>query len=133
MALGLDLTVDRTLLHGVGCAGGLSALRLANSFAQLPSVSSVAGSAGDGSRPPRILVVALEVTSTLVRSELEELDRAGGKMGNVGVCLFSDGASAMVVGGGELLDGGEWADEPGVCRFDGGADGGFGLGFGWGW
>lgn len=52
-------------------------------------------------------MVALEVTSTLVRSELEELDRAGGKMGNVGVCLFSDGASAMVVGGGELLEGGE--------------------------
>jgi len=109
MALGLDLTVDRTLLHGVGCAGGLSALRLANSFAQLPSVSSGAAAQGGSisSSPPRILVVALEVTSTLVRSELEELDRAGGKMGNVGVCLFSDGASAMVVGGGELLEGGE--------------------------
>jgi type III polyketide synthase len=106
MALGLELTVDRTLLHGVGCAGGLSALRLANSLAQLPPVFS--GNASEGkSRSPRILVVALEVTSTLVRSELEELDRSGGKMGNVGVCLFSDGASAMVVGGGELLDGGE--------------------------
>ena len=76
--------------------GGLSALRLANSFAQIPTRD----------KPARILVIATEVTSTLVRSELEELDRAGGKMGSVGVCLFSDGASAMVVGGGELQEGG---------------------------
>jgi type III polyketide synthase len=74
----------------------LSALRLANSFAQIPS-----------SKPARILVIATEVTSTLVRSELEELDRSSGKMGSVGVCLFSDGASAMVVGGGEVQEGGE--------------------------
>jgi type III polyketide synthase len=71
-------------------------LRLANSFAQIPS-----------RKPARILVIATEVTSTLVRSELEELDRSSGKMGSVGVCLFSDGASAMVVGGGELQEGGE--------------------------
>jgi predicted naringenin-chalcone synthase len=63
-------------------------------------------------------VVATEVTSTLVRSELEELDRAStekngvkavmAEMGNVGVCLFSDGASALVVGGGKVKEDGEF-------------------------
>jgi type III polyketide synthase len=97
MALGLPLTTDRTLLHGVGCAGGLSLVRLAHQLARVPVDSS-------SSKPNRILIISAEVTSTLCRSESDELNKAskatGGDPGwpNVSLCLFSDGASAMVVG-----------------------------------
>ncbi|KAJ9125582.1 hypothetical protein QFC22_000544 [Naganishia vaughanmartiniae] len=98
MALGLPLTTDRTLLHGVGCAGGLSLVRLAHQLARVPVDPSPIA------KPTRILVVSTEVTSTLCRSEIDELNKAskapGGDKGwpNVSLCLFSDGASAMIVG-----------------------------------
>lgn len=59
-----------------------------------------------------MLVVALEVTSTLVRTELESIDEEeerGGSRPNVASTIFSDAASAMVVGSGDLLEGGERA------------------------
>ncbi|GHJ85294.1 hypothetical protein NliqN6_1696 [Naganishia liquefaciens] len=97
MALGLPLSTDRTLLHGVGCAGGLSLVRLAHQLARVPADSPT-------SKPNRVLIISAEVTSTLCRSEIDELSKAskaeGGDPGwpNVSLCLFSDGASAMVVG-----------------------------------
>lgn len=100
MGLGLPLNTDRTLLHGVGCAGGMCALRLANQLARQPP-------SYPGEKPRRILVVATEITSTLCRSEMEEMAKADDGRPNVSVCLFSDGASAMVVGGGEPQENGE--------------------------
>ena len=98
MALGLPLSTDRTLLHGVGCAGGLSLVRLAHQLSRVPVDPSPT------SKPNRILVISAEVTSTLCRSEIDELNKASkapdGDKGwpNVSLCLFSDGASAMIVG-----------------------------------
>ncbi|KAJ9097453.1 hypothetical protein QFC20_006194 [Naganishia adeliensis] len=92
------LATDRTLLHGVGCAGGLSLVRLAHQLSRVPVDPSPT------SKPNRILIISTEVTSTLCRSEIDELNKASkapdGDKGwpNVSLCLFSDGASAMIVG-----------------------------------
>lgn len=102
MALGLPVSTDRTLLHGVGCAGGLAAVRLARQLSLVPP-------AYPGAKPPRILVIATEITSTLCRSEIDAMAKAGDEArANVSLCLFSDGASAMVVGGGEMAENGVW-------------------------
>ncbi|KAK4230123.1 peroxisomal biogenesis factor 11-domain-containing protein [Podospora fimiseda] len=85
-SLDLPQTTQKVLLHGVGCAGGLTALRtaanlcLGNSFRGLPA---------------RILVLALEVSTTMVRSELESIAQL--QQTRIGVCLFSDCASAVVL------------------------------------
>ena len=87
--LGVTGTVERTLLHGVGCAGGLAALRTAANLALLSSFLQ---------RPARILVVACELASTLARSELESVTQ--NQELRIGVTLFSDGASALVLSNG---------------------------------
>lgn len=87
--LGACGTVQRTLLHGVGCAGGLAALRTAANIALLAAALQ---------RPARILVVACELASTLARSELADVDQH--QELRIGVTLFSDGASALVVSNG---------------------------------
>ncbi|KAJ0109838.1 hypothetical protein J7T55_004388 [Diaporthe amygdali] len=87
--LGLSSQVERVLLHGVGCAGGLTALRTA---ANLALGHSYRG------KPARILVLALEVSTTMVRSELESIDKL--QETRIGVCLFSDCASAVVLSNG---------------------------------
>ena len=87
--LGLSGTVERTLLHGVGCAGGLTALRTA---ANLALGATFLG------RPARILVVACELSSLMARSELDSM-QDGGDL-RIGVTIFSDGASALVLSNG---------------------------------
>ncbi|POS78423.1 chalcone and stilbene synthase [Diaporthe helianthi] len=87
--LGVSNQVERVLLHGVGCAGGLTALRTAANLAL--------GHTFRG-KPARILVLALEVSTTMVRSELESIDKL--QETRIGVCLFSDGASAVVLSNG---------------------------------
>ncbi|KAK4683718.1 hypothetical protein P7C73_g6513, partial [Tremellales sp. Uapishka_1] len=87
-ALGLGSHVERTLIHGIGCAGGLSIVRLARNIA-------IASSA-QGKRA-RILCVALEVVSSLLRTELAALDMEDEKP-NVASTIFSDASSAKVVG-----------------------------------
>ena len=87
--LGLSGTVERTLLHGVGCAGGLTALRTAANLALGASFMK---------RPARILVVACELSSLLVRSELDSMMENGDL--RIGVTIFSDGASAVVLSNG---------------------------------
>jgi type III polyketide synthase len=87
--LGLNTSIEKVLLHGVGCSGGLAALRTAANIALGSSFRK---------RPARILVLACEISSVLVRSELESIDKD--QEVRIGVTLFSDCASAVVLGNG---------------------------------
>lgn len=87
--LGLKSSVQKVLLHGIGCSGGLAALRTA---ANLALGSSFRG------KPARVLVMACEISSVLVRSELDSISKNGEV--RIGCCLFSDCASAVVLSNG---------------------------------
>lgn len=84
--LGLSSSVEKVLLHGIGCSGGLAALRtaanlcLGHTFRRLPA---------------RILVVALEVSTIMARSELDSIAKTGET--RIGAALFSDCGSAVVL------------------------------------
>lgn len=97
--LGLRADTEKVLLHGVGCSGGLAALRTAANLALGHTARR---------KPARVLVVALEVSTTMVRSELDSVDATGET--RIGVCLFSDCASAVVLSNGI----GEEAEKPPV-------------------
>jgi type III polyketide synthase len=84
--LGLSPKVQRTLLHGVGCAGGLSALRAA---------ADIAAAASQRGRPACVLVVACELCSLFLRAELQAACREGTL--HIAPALFSDAAAAVVV------------------------------------
>ncbi|KAJ5662944.1 chalcone synthase B [Penicillium longicatenatum] len=84
--LGISATTERLLIGGVGCAGGLAALRMA---------SNLARAATSQGRPARILVLACEICSLFICSELHAAS-IGQSMG-IAVALFGDGAAAMVV------------------------------------
>lgn len=84
--LGLSYNVEKVLLHGVGCSGGLAALRTAANLCLGHSCRGL---------PARILVVALEITTTLVRSELESINALN--QTRIGVTLFSDCAGVLVL------------------------------------
>ncbi|KAK4176823.1 putative chalcone synthase [Triangularia setosa] len=85
-SLGLSPSVEKVLLHGVGCSGGLAALRTAANLCLGHSMRGL---------PARILVVALEICTTVVRSELDSIHQ--NQETRIGVCLFSDCASAVVL------------------------------------
>lgn len=87
--LGLNTSIEKVLLHGVGCSGGLAALRTAANIALGSSFRQ---------KPARILVLACEISSTFVRSELESIHQDQDI--RIGVTLFSDCASAVVLGNG---------------------------------
>ncbi|KAL8697642.1 MAG: hypothetical protein Q9201_007026 [Fulgogasparrea decipioides] len=87
--LGIRSSVEKILLHGVGCSGGMAAMRAA---AHLALGSSYRG------KPARVLVLACEISSLLVRSELDSINEE--QKTRVGVCLFSDCASAAIIGNG---------------------------------
>jgi type III polyketide synthase len=87
--LGLLPSVEKVLLHGIGCSGGLAALRTAANLALGHRFRS---------RPARILCLALEVSTTMVRSELDSIDKS--QETRIGACLFSDCASAVVLSNG---------------------------------
>ncbi|KAL0934158.1 chalcone and stilbene synthase domain-containing protein [Colletotrichum truncatum] len=87
--LGITHQVEKVLLHGVGCSGGLATLRTAANLAL--------GHKARG-KPARILCIALEVSTTLVRSELDSIDKTQDT--RIGVALFSDCASAVVLSNG---------------------------------
>ncbi|KAL8902508.1 MAG: hypothetical protein Q9207_004647 [Kuettlingeria erythrocarpa] len=87
--LGIKSSVEKILLHGIGCSGGMAAMRTA---AHLALGSSYRG------KPARVLVLACEISSLLVRSELDSIDQD--QQTRVGVCLFSDCASAAVLSNG---------------------------------
>jgi fungal type III polyketide synthase len=85
-ALGITHQVEKVLLHGIGCSGGLAALRTAANLALGSSFRR---------RPARVLVVALEISSLLVRSELDSINE--NQETRIGVTLFSDCASSLVL------------------------------------
>jgi fungal type III polyketide synthase len=87
--LGLNTSIEKVLLHGVGCSGGLAALRTAANIALGLSFRR---------KPARILVLACEISTTFVRSELESIHKDQDV--RIGVTLFSDCASAVVLGNG---------------------------------
>lgn len=87
--LGIKHQVEKVLLHGVGCSGGLATLRTAANLAL--------GHTARG-KPARILCVALEVSTTMVRSELDSINEL--QETRIGVCLFSDCGSALVLSNG---------------------------------
>lgn len=87
--LGLRSGVEKLLLHGIGCSGGLAAIRAASNLALGSSFRK---------KPARILVLACEISSLLVRSELDSIDKE--QKTRVGVCLFSDCASAAILSNG---------------------------------
>lgn len=84
--LGISGDAERSLIAGSGCAGGLAALRVANSMANGATLRG---------RPARILVVACELSSINLRAELEAANQSG-KL-RIGGALFSDGAAAVVL------------------------------------
>jgi len=84
--LGITHQVEKVLLHGIGCSGGLASLRTAANLAL--------GHKARG-KPARILCVALEVSTSMVRSELESIHEL--QETRIGVALFSDCASAVVL------------------------------------
>lgn len=87
----LDIThpVERVLLHGVSCSGGLAALRTGANLALGHTARR---------KPARVLCVALEISTTLVRSELDSIHEL--QEMRIGACLFSDCASAVVLSNG---------------------------------
>lgn len=87
--LNLSPHVDRMLLHGVGCAGGLSILRAA---------AQIAGSASLRRKPARILAFACELCTPNVRHYLSmaECSKDSDPV-NIAAALFSDAAGAFVL------------------------------------
>ena len=84
--LGVSPNTEKVLLHGVGCSGGLAAIRTAANLCLGHTMRR---------QPARILVVALEISTTLVRSELESINAT--QETRIGVALFSDCAGALLL------------------------------------
>lgn len=107
---------QRTLLHGVGCAGGLAILRAAADIA--------CAAAARAQQPARVLAYACELCTPILGRELADAEACGdpGRLG-IGAALFGDGAGAFVLcneygmpEGGRLGEGGvlrlwEWGNE----------------------
>jgi len=87
--LGLPQSVEKVLLHGIGCSGGLAVLRTAANLALGHTFRQ---------KPARILCVALEVSTTLARSELDSIHEL--QQTRIGACLFSDCASVSILSNG---------------------------------
>jgi fungal type III polyketide synthase len=85
-ALGLRIDTDRTLIHGVGCSGGLAALRCA---------ANIASGASARGNTARVLVFATELCSINIRCDLDHAAKTGET--RIGPTLFSDGSSALVL------------------------------------
>ena len=84
--LGIRTSIEKILLHGIGCSGGMAAMRTAAHLALGSSYQR---------KPARILLLACEISSVLVRSELDSINE--NQQTRVGVCLFSDCASAAIL------------------------------------
>ncbi|KAF5021452.1 hypothetical protein F66182_6516 [Fusarium sp. NRRL 66182] len=87
--LGIAHGVEKVLLHGVGCSGGLATLRTGANLALGHKARGM---------PARVLCVALEVSTTLVRSELDSIHET--QQTRIGACLFSDCGSAVLLSNG---------------------------------
>lgn len=91
--LKLSPSVQRVLLHGVGCAGGLSALRAA---------ANIAAAETQKGRAARVLVIACELCSLFLKAELQAASRD--ETLHVAPALFSDAAAALVVCNGLAME-----------------------------
>lgn len=98
--LGLSPSVEKVLLHGIGCSGGLAALRTA---------STLALGARFRRRKARVLVLACEISTMMVRSELDSIHED--QECRIGVCLFSDCASSLILSNGLDSSGREIEEE----------------------
>ncbi|ERS99138.1 hypothetical protein HMPREF1624_04334 [Sporothrix schenckii ATCC 58251] len=87
--LGIKQQVEKVLLHGIGCSGGLAGLRTAANLALGHTMQG---------KPARILVVTLELSTMMVRSELDSIHEL--QETRIGVALFSDCGSAVVLSNG---------------------------------
>lgn len=87
--LGIRRSVEKILLSGIGCSGGMAAMRTAAHLALGSSYQR---------KPARVLILACEISSVLVRSELDSINQD--QQTRVGVCLFSDCASAAILSNG---------------------------------
>lgn len=87
--LGITHPVEKVLMQGIGCSGGLAALRTGANMAL--------GHTYRG-RPARVLVVAVEICSLLIRSELDSIYET--QETRIGVTLFSDCAGALLLSNG---------------------------------
>jgi len=85
--LGLSITTEQTLLAGVGCAGGMSAIR---------NASNIACAASARGQAARILVMACEINCTQIRCALEHAAR-NPKETKISAVLFGDGAAAFIM------------------------------------
>ncbi|PYI24390.1 thiolase-like protein [Aspergillus violaceofuscus CBS 115571] len=89
--VGISAAAERVLLSGVGCAGGLAALRVGSSLARAATAQQ---------NPARVLVLACEVCSIHLAAELHstaaQLGLAGEEI-SIGPVLFGDGAAALVL------------------------------------
>nr|OQO24407.1 hypothetical protein B0A51_08626 [Rachicladosporium sp. CCFEE 5018] len=86
--LGLSPGVNRTLLHGVGCAGGLSVIRAA---------SQVVLAATARGKPAHVLGFACELSTPLLRRELADAAKSPARDVSIASALFSDGAAAFLM------------------------------------
>lgn len=108
--LGIAYTAKRTLLHGVGCAGGLAILR---------TTADIACSAAARGQPARVLAFASELCTPILSRELAEAEACKdlGQLG-IGAALFGDGAGAFVLCNEYgMLEGGPTGDGPGGSIF----------------
>jgi fungal type III polyketide synthase len=87
--LGIACTAQRTLLHGVGCAGGLAILRTA---------ADIACAAAAKGKPARVLAFACELCTPILSHELAEAEACDNldKL-SIGAALFGDRAAAFVL------------------------------------
>ncbi|KAI0139645.1 thiolase-like protein [Xylariaceae sp. FL1272] len=87
--IGLGPEVQRVLLAGVGCAGGVAIMRVA---AQLACAAAARG------KPARILAFACELCTTNARQELADAEASTDPENiSIAAALFSDGAGAFVM------------------------------------
>jgi type III polyketide synthase len=86
--LNLRPDIDHTLLHGVGCAGGLSIMRTA---AQMALASTARR------KPARVLAFACELCTPNLRSELAAAEKSSVEDVCVAAALFPDGSAAFVL------------------------------------
>ncbi|PGG96504.1 hypothetical protein AJ79_09564 [Helicocarpus griseus UAMH5409] len=87
--LKLKSDVDKVLLHGVGCSGGLAALRTAANVLQGAAYRSKKG---------RALVIATEINTSMARCALDQCKEE--HRPNIAAVLFSDCASVLVLSNG---------------------------------
>ncbi|KAI0689873.1 thiolase-like protein [Cytidiella melzeri] len=87
--LGLSNDIERVVLHGVGCSGGLAGLRHA---------ANIACGYKQMNRPARILVVVAELGTLSLRNELDRVHSTQQIL--IPSTIFADAGSALILSNG---------------------------------